>query len=68
MKHITILIAFLMTIGSQVSAFDPDHIQSLKNDNACLRCDLKGARLESENLKNAYLMDSDLSGAKLRGC
>ena len=31
MEHLTILLAFLMTIGTQVSAADPAHLQQLKN-------------------------------------
>jgi len=53
-KHITIPLAFLMTIGTQAETADPDHVQSLKDQNACLRCDLKGARLEYANLKKCF--------------
>ena len=75
MEHLTkpiqaihfVVLAFLMTIGTKAETADLDHIQSLKDQNACLRYDLKGARLEFANLKNAYLMESDLSGAKLSG-
>ena len=35
------VLAFLMTIGTQAETADPDHVQSLKDQNACLRCDLR---------------------------
>ena len=41
-NHLTVLIAFLMTIGSQVSAFDTAHLQKLKDTTECIACDLRG--------------------------
>ena len=35
-KHLTVLVALLMTIGSQVSAFDYAHLQKLKDTNECV--------------------------------
>ena len=71
-KHITILLAFLMTIGSQASAFDYAHLQKLKDTNECVRCDLSGANLSGANLGGANLRyaivtDADLSSANLGG-
>jgi hypothetical protein len=42
MRYLTIILAFLMTIGSQVSAADPDDLQKLKDTNKCEGCDLRG--------------------------
>ena len=60
-KHITILIAFLMTIGSQVSAFDPDGKQKLEG------ADLYGANLLNATLRGVNLEAADLRGANLEG-
>ena len=64
-KHITILIAFLMTIGSQVSAFDPDGKQKLEDTKQCAQCDLQRATLRGANLRYANLEGADLYGANL---
>ena len=50
-KHLAILIAFLMVIGSQASAFDTAHLQKLKDTNDCIACDLRGAELTNEELE-----------------
>ena len=42
MKHVTALIAFLMMIGSQASAFDTDDLELLKHSGDCPFCDLGG--------------------------
>ena len=60
MKHITkpmraihfMVLAFLMTIGSQVSAFDPADLQRLIDTKKCSKC---------------YLTDTDLYRANLAG-
>ena len=72
MKHLTVLIAFLMTFGSQVNAFDPAHLQKLKDTNECIACDLSGANLNGADLSEAYLAyanlgTADLTSADLRG-
>ena len=65
MKHLTALIAFLMTIGSQVSAFDPDDLQRLIDTGDCVECDLSGADLIGADLKNAFLRFVRMKGAIL---
>jgi uncharacterized protein YjbI with pentapeptide repeats len=50
MKHLTALIAFLMTIGSQVSAVDPDDLRKLEDTGFCQACDLALADLKGANL------------------
>ena len=72
MEHLTILLAFLMTIGTQVSAADPAHLQQLKNTGKCATCDLGGADLSGTdlggtNLSGAKLISTNLRGANLRG-
>jgi len=47
-KHLTVLIAFLMMIGSQVSAVDPDDKQKLEDTKQCAQCNLEAADLRSE--------------------
>ncbi|MBT6366680.1 MAG: pentapeptide repeat-containing protein [Bacteroidetes bacterium] len=59
-KHLTVLIAFLMMIGSQVSAVDPDDKQKLEDTKQCAQCnleaaDLRGANLEGAKMKGAIL-------------
>ena len=65
MKHIAILIAFLMTIGSQVSAFDINDLGRLEDTNNCVWCDLSSADLSAADLSGADLSAADLSGADL---
>ena len=45
MKHIAVLLAFLMMIGSQASAFDPAHLQRLIDTGDCAECRLRAANL-----------------------
>ena len=61
-KHLTVLIAFLMMIGSQVSAVDPDDKQKLEDTKQCAQCNLEAAHLRGANLE-----DADLEGAKMKG-
>ena len=60
MEHLTILLAFLMTIGTQVSAADPDDLQKLKDTGKCATCDLGGADLGGANLSGAYMQGAAL--------
>ena len=46
----------IMFAGS-ASAFDPDDLQKLKNNNACKSCDLSGADLTGTDLGSAIVMD-----------
>ena len=55
MKHLTLLIAFLMTIGSQVNAFDPADLQRLIDTKKCSRCSLTDTDLYRATLKGANL-------------
>jgi uncharacterized protein YjbI with pentapeptide repeats len=62
-KHLTVLIAFLMMIGSQVSAVDPDDKQKLEDTKQCAQCnleaaDLRGANLEGAKTKGAILCNT----------
>ena len=57
-----IVLAFLMTIGTQVSAADPDDLQKLKDTGKCATCDLGGA-----DLSGADLGGTNLSGAYMQG-
>ena len=45
MKNFAVLLAFLVTNGSHVSAFDIAHLQKLKDTNYCRKCDLSNADL-----------------------
>ena len=77
MKHLTLLIAFLMTIGSQVNAFDPADLQRLMDTKKCSRCsltdtdlyraDLEGANMAGANMEGANMAGANLAGAYLRG-
>ena len=60
MKNFAILLAFLVTNGSHVSAFDIAHLKKLRDTNYCRKCDLSNA-----DLVNGYLKGTDLSGANL---
>ena len=53
--------------ASSASAFDPAHLQQLKNTGKCATCDLGGADLSSADLGGTNLRDADLSGADLGG-
>jgi uncharacterized protein YjbI with pentapeptide repeats len=62
-KHLTVLIAFLMMIGSQVSAVDPEDKQKLEDTKQCAQCnleaaDLRGANLEGAKMKGAILCNT----------
>ena len=62
-KHLTVLIAFLMMIGCQVSAVDPDDKQKLEDTKQCAQCnleaaDLRGANLEGAKMKGAILCNT----------
>ena len=62
-KHLTVLIAFLMMIKSQVSAVDPDDKQKLEDTKQCAQCnleaaDLRGANLEGAKMKGAILCNT----------
>ena len=65
MEHLTILLAFLMTIGTQVSAADPDDLQNLKDTGKCATCDLGGADLSGADLGGANLSGAYMQGAAL---
>ena len=67
MKHIAILLAFLMMIGSQVSAADTDDLRKLKDTDFCQECDLALADLKGANLSGANLKDANLSYAFMKG-
>jgi uncharacterized protein YjbI with pentapeptide repeats len=54
-KHLTVLIAFLMMIGSQVSAVDPDDKQKLEDTKQCAQCNLEAAHLRGANLEGAKM-------------
>ena len=49
-------VAAILFVGS-ASAFDPDDLQKLKNNNACKSCDLSGANLTGADLGSAIVMD-----------
>ena len=49
-------------VGS-AGAFDPAHVERLRNTGGCERCDLSGFKLPV----NAYLKDANLYFADLRG-
>ena len=68
---------------SSASAFDPAHVERLRNTGNCEKCDLRGfkfpqdvnlvganlsgANLERANLSGAFLPGANLSGANLSG-
>ena len=53
--------------ASSASAFDPAHLQQLKNTGKCATCDLGGADLSSADLGGANLGGAKLISANLRG-
>ena len=55
MKHIAVLLAFLITIGSQVVAFDPADLKRLIDTKKCSRCSLTDTDLYRATLKGANL-------------
>ena len=46
--------------ASSASAFDPAHLQQLKNTGKCATCDLGGADLGGANLSGAYMQGAAL--------
>ncbi|MFW5767789.1 MAG: pentapeptide repeat-containing protein [Bacteroidota bacterium] len=56
----------LLTVG-QAAAFNQEHLDKLREQNACVECDLSGADLSGADLSGAILMWSNLSGANLSG-
>ena len=63
--------AAILFVGS-ASAFDPDDLQKLKNNNAFKSCDLSGADLAladltGASLDSAILLEANLRGANLSG-
>ena len=67
MKHIAVLLAFLMTIGSQVVAFDPADLQRLIDTKKCSKCYLTDTDLYRANLAGANLAGANLAGANMAG-
>jgi uncharacterized protein YjbI with pentapeptide repeats len=65
MKHLSILLAFLMTIGTQVSAADPTDLKKLKDTGVCIWCNLVSANLSDANLAGADLNNANVRGADL---
>ena len=65
MKHLSLLIAFLITAGSQVSAFDPADLQRLMDTKKCSRCSLTDTDLYRANLADADLAGANLAGANM---
>ena len=66
-KHIAILLAFLMMISSQVVAFDPADLQRLIDTKKCSRCSLTDTDLYRTNLAGANLAGANLAGANMAG-
>lgn len=62
MKQLTLLIAFLMMIGSQVSAFDTADLQKLNGAGNCVACDLEGADLTDANMEVVDLAYTRIKG------
>ena len=70
------LIAFLKAKG--ISVGNPEHLEQLRTNNTCIKCDLRGAQLagtilreanlKGSNLRGANLAGADLAGANLKGC
>ena len=67
MKHLNILLAFLMTIGTQISAADPTDLKKLKDTGVCIWCNLVSADLSDANLAGANLDGTNLTGAAMKG-
>ena len=68
---LVMIVASTMFVGI-ASAFDPEDLQKLKDNNICIGCDLKSAdlykaALSRANLSNANLADSMLNKANLSG-
>ena len=59
-KHLTVLIAFLMMIVSQVSAVDPDDKQKLEDTKQCAQCNLEGAKMKGAILCNTIMPDGSV--------
>ncbi|MDA9053404.1 pentapeptide repeat-containing protein [Planktomarina temperata] len=60
MKQLTVPIAFLMTIGSQVSAFDHADLQRLIDTGDCAACDLEGADLTDANMEGVIFCNTTM--------
>ena len=64
---LTALTVAASLMASGASAFDPAHLQKLKDTNECMACDLTGANLNRQILLETNLSGADLSGADLSG-
>ena len=65
-KHLIVLLAFLMTIGSQASAFDPVDLQKLKDTGEYAECDLKNANLDGSSLLFASMQGAILCNTTMQ--
>lgn len=61
-----VFIVLALTI-SEGYTFNPADLQTLKNTNICVDCDLSGADLTGADLQTANLSGANLSGANLSG-
>lgn len=71
MKNILVLTGMVfIVIALMISegyTFNPADLQTLKNTNICVDCDLSGADLTGADLQTADLSGANLSGANLSG-
>ena len=64
---LTALTVAASLMASGASAFDPEDVQTLKDTNECVACNLNRANLISANLEDADLRGANLFGADLGG-
>lgn len=62
---LTALTVAASLMASGASAFDPAHLQKLKDTNECYGCDLFVANLRGADLEEAFLSKANLSRADL---
>ena len=62
---LTALTVTATMFANSASAFDPAHLQQLKNTGKCATCDLGGADLSSADLGGANLSGAYMQGAAL---
>ena len=67
-KKIVVSLAYLSAMSAvPAAAFDPSHVQRLRETGACTRCDLSRAELPGVDLSGAELAEANLAGANLQG-
>ena len=68
-KKVTLVIGLAVLSAFQAQAFDKAHLLTLKDLDACEKCDLSGADLQSAKVKGSIFCETQTSwGEQNSGC